>query len=375
MSFFSKPRSSLRSVIDLGSHSVKALVFEVTGPQVLPTVVKKINVRLPAARQPERAALKLREVLFSLARELKKIPEEILVGLDSGFGKLSFPIWSAKLLKGKISPQKYSAVFRNLWEEHRSSSEALIANPLEILVNGYGVDPQDFAGDSGELNFRVSAFSIPENVSAMLLEAKRSLGGMPIEITPTVLPEAAELQRLFKEKDFFWIDVGGEHTGCAMVKDGVLAEAVSFPVGVRHFIRGIAKTVGVSFEEAEDLKRQYIQGIVSESTKARLGEFLAGESKFWEEEFGKALDDFYHIGPVPRRIALLGGGANLPEIQWILREGRWLAGRSWVEKSEITVLGAERFFAGNSLGGYLQGPEDAGIAALMQYSIHRKFLF
>ena len=71
------------------------------------------------------------------------------------------------------------------------------------------------------------------------------------------------------------------------------------------------------------------------------------------------------------KVLLFGGGAYLPEIVSILRGTDWLGGFSYHTVPEVKILEASNFFQGNSLGGFLQGPEDVGLASLVIYSLHQ----
>ena len=81
-----------------------------------------------------------------------------------------------------------------------------------------------------------------------------------------------------------------------------------------------------------------------------------------------ALDAEYNHGPLAREVFLTGGGAEVPEIGLILRAGDWLNNFSDIQSPSVRILNGNTFFEGDSLDGFVRGPDDAGLAALIHYA-------
>ena len=129
----------------------------------------------------------------------------------------------------------------------------------------------------------------------------------------------------------------------------VICQFIYFPMGVGLFVKGIAKIAGVSLEEAEDQRRQYLQGITDPARREKLTQFLSGESEEWKKKFLETRESFYHIGLLPEDVVLFGGGAEMPEIRTILRDPEWMKGprfsgaiRSPAPWGARLMLGSER---------------------------------
>ena len=136
-------------------------------------------------------------------------------------------------------------------------------------------------------------------------------------------------------------------------------------MGVSHFIKGIEVIADVTAEQAEDVRRQYMQGIVGSERGRKLQEYLKKESEEWKKKFLETRDSFYHIGLLPEDVILFGGGAGMPEIREILRDPEWMRGFSYVEAPRVRVFDPAAMFGGDTLGGSLEGPADVGLAALV----------
>lgn len=377
---FRKPKMPLYAVIDAGSHSIKTVVFEMPRASLatgaVPKIIKKTVVKLPASFESSLLVVKLREILFAMVRDLERVPEKITIGIGPSLGSLNYVKWAIRPTGGEriISQKELNRYFQNLFEQKRDPSLALLAYPLEIFANGYSVsDKEKFPALERalikEIVFQTLAITFLPEAGAALADAKRSLGGLPIEFVPVIAAEKRAMVRLLKISDALLVDVGGEDTVVALLKERQLVQISSFPLGVRHFLRGIAKITSISTEEAEDVKRQYVQGLTTETSRNALRNFLTKESDLWKQMFLQELDIFYPQGPLPKDVLLYGDGAYLPEIAGILRSPDWITNFSYVESPEVRVSSGESIFGGDTLGGFVQGPEDLGLASLMVYSI------
>ena len=201
-------------------------------------------------------------------------------------------------------------------------------------------------------------------MACTLEEVKKGLSGLRIDFYPNFLAQKEVLTSVLKLQNSLIIDVGGETTALALLKNGSLEQTTFFPLGGRHFLRGISKVSGMSFEEAEDLKRQHAQGLLNQEVQKRLHNFIRQELEMWKKMFLAGLDIFYHFGPLPPQVILIGGGANIPEINSAVL-GNWLKSFSYEEYPKVNNLRGDSVFGGDSLGGALQGSEDFNLAALI----------
>lgn len=378
LGLFSKNKAHLYAVIDIGSHSIKTIVFEMPlGKGEVPKIIKKTVVKLPASFESSLLVVKLREILFAMVRDLERVPEKITIGIGPSLGSFNYVKWSIRPTGGErvISEKELNHYFQNLFEQHRDPSLALLAYPLEIFANGYSVsDKEKFPvlerALIKEIVFQTLAITFLPEAGTALADAKRSLGGLPIEFVPVIAAEKLAMVKLLNISDALLVDVGGEDTVVALIKEGQLVQISSFPLGGRHFLRGIAKIASISMEEMEDVKRQYVQGLTTNTSRNALHDFLVKESDLWKQMFLQELDIFYPQGPFPKNVLLYGDGAHLPEIAGILRSPDWIANFSYVDSPEIRIPTGAGIFGGDTLGGFVQGPEDLGLASLMVYSSH-----
>lgn len=383
---FAKPKPRLYVVVDVGSHLIRALIFEERQKGSTPRIVKKLVIKLPATYHKERIFIRLRELLFATIKELGRIPEKIIIAFGPHLVKHALNAWSVSRLSGqkKLTRRDFKSYFRNLFEQNQSKEFSFYAYPQNLLINGYPVDvrevesggrPLTDARAEVDLSFKSLGLEFSPEVGKILADMKDSLGGMPIEYTPLVLAIKEAVTRVLGVQDVLLVDVGGEETTLIFLRAKEISEVSRFSRGARHFLRKIAGAVSISFEEAEDLKRQYVQGLVPEGKKKELGELLKEEADLWKKMFGEALTPFYKTGPLPAGVMLFGGGAHLPEITDILKDAEWFRKFSHLSAPELKTLNGNALFAGDTCSGFIKGPEDVGLASLMIYATFHEPIF
>lgn len=379
-------RPEVYAAVDMGSHAIKGAVFEVPEPGKSPRVIKKIISKFPQSLRQEKSGHRLHEFLSSLVKSPERVPSKIIIAIGPNAGEYMLTSWRAA--KPQIaSVGDLRKQFQNLFEVNRNPERSLVAYPLELAVNGYpvgralagisagGKDWYKYLSGAEEVAFRTVLIYLSDKVGADLQETKESLGGMPIEFVPRLAVYKEAVVKALKLPDLFLVEVGGEETTLALIKNKELVHFRSFPLGSRHFFRSIGRQFNISFEAAEDLKRQYGQGLLGEPQRSRLADFMLKEVKEWEKLFREELKTFYPVGPIPSEVALTGEGAEMPEIAAIVKSSDWFGELSYVETPKIRVLAAENVFAGDTLGGSLRESQEFALASLIFYSLHHNPMF
>jgi hypothetical protein len=390
-----KEKKNLFTGVDIGSDSIKAIVFDAGsggyspggagkeeggGGDVsvpAPKFSKKHIIKIIHSRDQNIVIAKFRELIFSIVKELGRMPERNVVAFGPNFAEHTIVSWSIRPSgSGGISRRELGAYFGQLLEERRDRNRYVIAYPLSLLANGYPANAEMLSRETpAEFTFEVLLLYLSRETGQMLSDFAQIFRGLEIQFVPMAAVYAQGIRRIFKKESFFLVDVGGYETTLTFLHDGVIRQIRSFPLGSSHYVKGIMELTDASPEEAEDIKKQYTEGIVGERTKSRLRDFFTKGSELWKKMFLKELEWFYPLGPIPPDIFLCGGGVHLPEITGILRGRDWLKDTSWVTAPEVRILSGESYFHGNTLKGVLQGPEDAGIASFIVYILSHKPLW
>ncbi|QQG45093.1 MAG: hypothetical protein HYW89_03795 [Candidatus Sungiibacteriota bacterium] len=370
-------KTPARAVIDVGSDSIKAVIFAAGSGEKPPQIFKKMVAKLPVAVSQERTITKLREFLFVMVKELGRVPQKITVALGPQIAEHRLLTWSVRPAeKGPLSREMLRRYFQNLIEQNREGTRHFTAHPVALFDNGYKVDPSDLESASiYDLWFRTLLLYFPGEVGRVLADAKKILGGMPIEFIPAVLAYEYAIVRSLNVAEALTVVVDGEETTILYIQDGTIVGVAVFPMGARHFLRKISQVTNSSFLEAEDVKRQYASRMLDAGRSQKLQEHLGEEVSLWRKMFLDELDGFYHLGPIPEQIFLTGKGALLPELQAVLRDAEWIKQFSYSVSPRVKIFEAQGLFQGNTMNGLLRGVEESGLASLIIYSLHHEPIF
>ncbi|MEK7201562.1 MAG: hypothetical protein AAB737_02925 [Patescibacteria group bacterium] len=234
----------------------------------------------------------------------------------------------------------------------------MIATPVGIEINGYAIPPEALQHDAQHslavlggicrnIRFRTIVSYFPSEIGTLLAEMKQMLGGVPIEFVPLASVYQEVLVNRLKVRDALLIDTGGTTTMLVMFKEGMLTQTVSFPFGVSHIV---SEEVGTK-------------------TKIR-----SKDMALWSQCFRDSLDFLYPFGPLTGETYLCGGGAHIHELRSYVEQGEWLKALSYTATPRVILLEGKSLLVDSVLHGFLQGPEDAGLASVVCYGIHHEVI-
>lgn len=386
---FRRSASKVRreAVIDIGSHAVKALVFERERSGKIAGAAKKLVSVLPTVSGSLRTAIKLKKLLLSLGADPNLKPDFVTIGVGHAAASCSLESWSEKREKAgpRITHRELADLFGNALSVRRESEPKLLAYPLGVSINGYPVRvsliSEDGAGlalipcrekqAASPILFKVIRTVVSPEIVEQLEGFRIQWEGTNMEIVPLARAYQEALVTTLGVPDAMLVDVGGEQTSLMHMKGGTLLWMDSFPIGAHRAVRALAQELG-SFADAEDEIRSYAGGMGANAATVRIREVLERTSVSWRDGLVAALDAAYQWGPISGEILLTGGGAGVPEIASALRESGWIRKFSYVEAPAVQIVSGNRFFEGHSLGGVLTGPDDTGLAALVCYVMRKR---
>lgn len=392
-SLFSNRSSRLKLAIDVGTHSIKAVAFETGNGNSVPRPLKKAVIKLPAhmyvkeVLQSSRSApplfrivSRLRELIFALIKELERMPTRIVIGFGTGFGDNQLVTWNYPTEREKhFFPKDISRILDTVKKKSDDPCCTALISPMKIFANGYPVSPTLLESIPPhliqELGFQVLLTRFSKEVGSWLYDMQQGLGGLPIEFVPLPVAYQKAMAILPLPPDALLIDIGGETTALSLFKEKELVSFTSFNYGVHHMVRSIAETMNMQLEPVEDMLFQYAKGIMSGAKKSEFQNRLAPSVAEWKNDFLSALDMFYHIGPLPPDIVVVGGGKEIPELQDVIRDPSWIKNYSAADAPSLKTIDATSFFNGENLGGFLTGAEEIGLASLIRYSFNYEPVF
>ena len=175
---------------------------------------------------------------------------------------------------------------------------------IEIELNGYTA-PVPFGKRARELAmhlyFSVGSHALLESLEHVL---HRSFAVAPVSFHSFAFASFIVAREVIDEQSFLLVDVSGEMTDISIIKDGVLAESVSYPSGKNALVRDLSIAFAVREREAVSLLRTYTVGTLGADASARVRRVLDRAGKRWSRQFGEALFQLSNHDRIPRTLAL-----------------------------------------------------------------------
>jgi cell division ATPase FtsA len=104
------------------------------------------------------------------------------------------------------------------------------------------------------------------------------------------------------KEDFLLADIAGEITDISMIKNNVLRESISFPIGRNFFIRGVASSLGCGLDEAKSLISLFKDEHAEKSVVQNIMPIMDKLKTEWLKKFQESLAHLSHDISVPSTI-------------------------------------------------------------------------
>lgn len=336
LSFFSKKqRDETILIADLGSASVSLSVVTL-GKEAgaKPRVRFFARVPLAVAKNATFQSLvaSMDSALGDAAALLAKQPAG-RASFDRVFCFLSSP-WHASEIRTiafkKQEPFPVTHAFwRSLLDADRQAFEAeafaghseprhapvvIERHDLSIKLNGYEVrNPFKRKAARVESSYFLS-ISEQDILDRVARRIRSVAGSAPVSFASRIFAFYGAARGLVESSDYLLAAVEGEITDLALVRNGALLEASSFPSGMSGVLRRVASALGVSFEEAHSLFAMHRAGKTDDDTSLRIAKALEEAERAWMSELRKALADISHSFSIPDTVFLL---ADEPNSSWL----------------------------------------------------------
>lgn len=138
------------------------------------------------------------------------------------------------------------------------------------------------------------------------------------------------------------IDVGGGTTDIAVINDGGVQGTKMFGIGGRAFTRSIERALGVSFEQAENLKLGLTTGTVPSKQIDHVEQALAKTLDVWMSGVELALGEFTKLDHLPHHVYFCGGGSSLQMLLDRMHDSDWYTHLPFTRKPIIEHVHPEQ---------------------------------
>lgn len=131
------------------------------------------------------------------------------------------------------------------------------------------------------------------------------------------------------------MDVGGGTTDIAVINDGGVQGTKMFGIGGRAYTRSVERDLGVTFEQAEELKVGLSTNQAPTQKRPAIEAALGKTAEVWIGGIELALGEFTKLDHLPHRIFLCGGGSSLDLLTQRLEESTWFKSLPFTRKPTV----------------------------------------
>jgi len=345
--FFIKTEKTLKQkflVVDIGSKGVSGLILEKENKKKKIKKFSSETFRKFSTFQTnnfENDVFKkaFSKVLIDLGLENDSLPNTTLIGLNP-------EILKSKITKLFIKKEEYEKIIGKdkkilepiLERAQKKTIKNFIKYNDELLINDFQV---------------IGKKIIEKKISGYKVSSVKTYNGKTFGFKVLViftLKKYLEIinfvKSFFNSKNvilihktqgiFFWlkarkkisaifIDIGSNFTQIFLINNGSIEHTLEIKIGGNIFTRTLSEKLGLTYEEAENLKVRFSKGDINYGSKRIIQEFLSKPLDLWFEGIKQELKkccnnlDF----SLPRNFYIFGGGSLLPGIKKILKDGDW----------------------------------------------------
>lgn len=171
-----------------------------------------------------------------------------------------------------------------------SDKNILIESKItQVKLNGYETSsPEGKAAETLQISvfFSLSPEAV---INSFGEKIKKIFNIEKIYFNSFPLASFVAVKKTLGRQNFIFVDISGETTDVSLVKDGTLAEIITFPFGKKMAIREIANKLKTSNEEALSLFYLYQEKKLSSEIEKKINDTLSVPAVNWLDSFRSAL--------------------------------------------------------------------------------------
>ncbi len=331
--------------LDIGTEFAKALIFKVEDGHGIVTGAGRQHQSLSdmaggAVTDISGVVRNCQKALERAATAAQIMPAQVIMGIAGELVKgntttikytrpnprTKITLEELKDIISRIQRRSFDRARQILsWETGHAEVDVKLVNAavVDVKIDGHKVtNPLGFQGREVQVGV-FNAFAPIVHLGAIQTIADElglDLLGIvadPYALAKSIGPkESSEFSAIF-------IDIGGGTTDIAVVRQGGVEGTKMFALGGRSFTKRIATVMGVSFEEAENLKIKYSYGELPIDDQQFIKNALETDCQVWLSGVELTLEEFSKLQILPSRILMCGGGSGLPDIAKVLENAKW----------------------------------------------------
>jgi cell division protein FtsA len=224
------------------------------------------------------------------------------------------------------------------WELGGKAVDVRLVNSalVSIEIDGYPVtNPIGFQGRDVVVQL-YTAFAPMIHIGALEKTAQElDLDLLAVAAEPFAVARAVIGNNPNQNLSAILMDVGGGTTDIAVINDGGVQGTKMFGIGGRAYTHAVERDLGVSFEQAEELKVGLSNNKIPDNKRANVEKALGKTAEVWIGGIELALSEFNKLDHLPHRMFLCGGGSSLDMLMDELENTEWFRTLPFTRKPSV----------------------------------------
>ena len=352
-------KDELALVFDVGSSSVGGALFEITESRI-PRIIFSIREPILLEKQIDfdrflfLTVKSLEIVAEKISKSGQGAPKKIFVTLSSpwyasqtriiGLQKDIPFIFTKKFADGLIDKEinLFEEEYLKKYAHPKDTVRSVEIKNIKTTLNGYETT-KPFNQKAKEFEMTIFVSISPEQVLGKIEQAINKYFHLKdIKFFSFVMSSFVVARDIFThQENFLLIDLGGEVTDIAMIKNNALRESISYPSGSNFLIRGVASSLKCTLEEAKSFISLYKDGHAVGSVAKKLEPILSELKKSWLQKFQESLANLSNDISIPTNIFLAVDKEFYDFFSEIIKTEQFNQYTLTESKFEVTFLGTE----------------------------------
>ncbi len=330
-------------IIGVGRHHQSLTDMQAGAISDIAAVVENCDKALNEAE--EEAGISVRTAIIGIAGELVKgTTTTVKVSRKEPTKPIDVPEME-KIINLVQSRAENSAKAQLAWELGGKNVDVRLVNSalVSLEIDGYPINnPIGFQGRDVIVQL-YTAFAPLIHIGALEKTAQElDLDLLAVAAEPFAVSRAVIGNDPNQNLSAILMDVGGGTTDIAVINDGGVQGTKMFGIGGRAYTRGIEKELGISFEEAEELKLGLSEGNIPAQKKSHVEASVAKTADTWVAGIELALGEFEKLDHLPHRMFLCGGGSSLDMLMDKLETSSWYRALPFTRKPTVHHIKPEQ---------------------------------
>jgi len=330
---FKTDKDRYRLALDVGTESVKALVFLSDNKE------EKVTIRGVGIKKHEDGNI-YGGVVFNIegvieacrsaikdAQDMSRVkPNIATISIGGEYSKSLTQTYGflRQDEKARISLSELEAMLHEAQKkisEHSANAlkwqgaRLVSTDVIDFSIDGYRViNPVSFKGKNIRITISNSYVAKEQYDVTVKIAFELGLSLSGISYGPYAVLKAIGAQDVMKFNAIF-LDVGGSTTDVVVIRNRNIDDDRFFLFGGKNFSNSISKELDVDFNDAERIKLEYSSGRISGELKSGVEKAIKTDLDVWSVGVGICLEELSKNNLLPSKILLYGGGSHLSGVK------------------------------------------------------------